>query len=36
VYELDEQLQPVKKFYLGDQEAAMRKAAAVANQAQTR
>jgi len=34
VYELDEQLQPVKKFYLGDQEAAMRKAAAVANQAQ--
>ena len=36
VYELDEQLKPVKKFYLGDQEAAMRKAAAVANQAQTR
>ena len=36
VYELDEQLQPVKKFYLGDQEAAMRKAAAVANQAQAR
>jgi 2,3-bisphosphoglycerate-dependent phosphoglycerate mutase len=36
VYELDEQLQAVKKFYLGDQEAAMRKAAAVANQAQTR
>src|SRR6187397_3747439 len=36
VYELDEQLQPVKKFYLGDEEAAMRKAAAVANQAQTR
>jgi 2,3-bisphosphoglycerate-dependent phosphoglycerate mutase len=36
VYELDEQLKPVKKFYLGDQEAAMRKAAAVANQAQAR
>jgi 2,3-bisphosphoglycerate-dependent phosphoglycerate mutase len=36
VYELDGQLQPVKKFYLGDQEAAMRKAAAVANQAQAK
>ena len=36
VYELDEQLQPVKKYYLGDQEAAMRKAAAVANQAKAR
>jgi 2,3-bisphosphoglycerate-dependent phosphoglycerate mutase len=33
VYELDEQLQPAKKYYLGDQEAAMKKAAAVANQA---
>ena len=33
VYELDEQLQPAKKYYLGDQEAALRKAAAVANQA---
>jgi len=32
VYELDEQLQPLKKYYLGDQEAAARKAAAVANQ----
>jgi 2,3-bisphosphoglycerate-dependent phosphoglycerate mutase len=36
VYELDEQLQPVKKYYLGDQEAAMKKAAAVANQAKGR
>jgi 2,3-bisphosphoglycerate-dependent phosphoglycerate mutase len=33
VYELDEQLQPAKKYYLGDQEAALKKAAAVANQA---
>jgi 2,3-bisphosphoglycerate-dependent phosphoglycerate mutase len=32
VYELDEELAPLKKFYLGDQEAAARKAAAVANQ----
>ena len=36
VYELDEELQPVKKYYLGDQEAAMRKAAAVANQGKAR
>ena len=36
VYELDEQLQPVNKDYLGDQEAAMRKAAAVANQGKAR
>ena len=36
VYELDDQLQPVNKYYLGDQEAAMRKAAAVANQAKAR
>jgi 2,3-bisphosphoglycerate-dependent phosphoglycerate mutase len=35
VYLLDEDLQPVKKFYLGDQEAALRKAAAVANQAKS-
>jgi len=36
VYLLDDDLRPVKKFYLGDQEAALRKAAAVANQAKTR
>jgi 2,3-bisphosphoglycerate-dependent phosphoglycerate mutase len=33
VYELDEELQPARKYYLGDEEAARRKAAAVANQA---
>jgi 2,3-bisphosphoglycerate-dependent phosphoglycerate mutase len=33
VYELDDQLRPVNKYYLGDQEAAQQKAAAVANQA---
>jgi 2,3-bisphosphoglycerate-dependent phosphoglycerate mutase len=33
VYELDQELQPVKKYYLGDEEAALQKAAAVANQA---
>ena len=32
VYELDDELQPIKKFYLGDEEAALQKAAAVANQ----
>jgi 2,3-bisphosphoglycerate-dependent phosphoglycerate mutase len=32
VYELDDSLKPMKKFYLGDQEAAAKKAAAVANQ----
>ena len=32
VYELDEGLRPITKYYLGDQEAAARKAAAVANQ----
>jgi len=36
VYLLDDDLQPVKSFYLGDQEAAQRKAAAVANQASSR
>jgi 2,3-bisphosphoglycerate-dependent phosphoglycerate mutase len=36
VYELDEELQPINKYYLGDQEAAMRKAAAVANQGKAR
>jgi 2,3-bisphosphoglycerate-dependent phosphoglycerate mutase len=33
VYELDEALKPIRKYYLGDQEAAPRKAAAVAKQA---
>jgi len=33
VYELDEQLKPLRRFYLGDQEAALKKAQAVANQA---
>jgi 2,3-bisphosphoglycerate-dependent phosphoglycerate mutase len=33
VYELDDQLRPVNKYYLGDQAAAQQKAAAVANQA---
>jgi 2,3-bisphosphoglycerate-dependent phosphoglycerate mutase len=33
VYELDDRLKPVRKFYLGDQEAALKKAQAVANQA---
>jgi 2,3-bisphosphoglycerate-dependent phosphoglycerate mutase len=32
VYELDERLKPIRKFYLGDQEAALKKAQAVANQ----
>jgi 2,3-bisphosphoglycerate-dependent phosphoglycerate mutase len=32
VYELDDRLEPVRKFYLGDQEAALKKAQAVANQ----
>jgi 2,3-bisphosphoglycerate-dependent phosphoglycerate mutase len=32
VYELDDNLKPLKKYYLGDQEAAARKAQAVANQ----
>ena len=34
VYQLNEDLRPLTHFYLGDQEAAARKAAAVANQAQ--
>ena len=33
VYELDEDLKPIKHYYLGDPEKAARKAAAVANQA---
>jgi 2,3-bisphosphoglycerate-dependent phosphoglycerate mutase len=32
VYELERELRPIRKYYLGDQEAAARKAAAVANQ----
>jgi 2,3-bisphosphoglycerate-dependent phosphoglycerate mutase len=32
VYELDDNLKPIRKYYLGDQEAAARKAQAVANQ----
>jgi len=35
VYELDDQLKPLRKFYLGDQEAALKKAQAVANQAKS-
>jgi 2,3-bisphosphoglycerate-dependent phosphoglycerate mutase len=35
VYHLDESLRPLKKYYLGDQEAAARKAEAVANQAKS-
>jgi 2,3-bisphosphoglycerate-dependent phosphoglycerate mutase len=33
VYELDDDLKPLKKYYLGDQDAALKKAQAVANQA---
>ncbi|MEC9485975.1 MAG: 2,3-diphosphoglycerate-dependent phosphoglycerate mutase [Prosthecochloris sp.] len=33
VYELDEDLKPIRNYYLGDQEAAAKAAAAVANQA---
>ena len=36
VYLLNEELKPLQKFYLGDQEAAARKAAAVANQGKAR
>src|SRR3972149_1830213 len=36
VYELDENLKPIKSYYLGDPEEAARKAAAVANQAKAR
>jgi len=32
VYELDDNLKPIRKYYLGDQAAAERKAQAVANQ----
>ena len=35
VYELDDRLKPTRSFYLGDQEAAARKAAAVAAQGTT-
>jgi 2,3-bisphosphoglycerate-dependent phosphoglycerate mutase len=36
VYELDEDLRPIKHYYLGDPEEAARKAAAVANQAKVK
>ena len=36
VYELDEDLKPIRHYYLGDPEEAARKAAAVANQAKAR
>jgi 2,3-bisphosphoglycerate-dependent phosphoglycerate mutase len=36
VYLLNEDLRPLQKYYLGDQEAALQKAAAVANQAKAR
>jgi 2,3-bisphosphoglycerate-dependent phosphoglycerate mutase len=36
VYELDDTLKPIRKYYLGDQEAAARKAAAVAKQGSVR
>jgi 2,3-bisphosphoglycerate-dependent phosphoglycerate mutase len=36
VYELDDDLKPIKNYYLGDPEEAARKAAAVANQAKAK
>jgi 2,3-bisphosphoglycerate-dependent phosphoglycerate mutase len=36
VYLLNDDLRPLQKYYLGDQDAAQRKAAAVANQAKAR
>lgn len=36
VYELDEELKPIKHYYLGDPEEAAKKAAAVANQAKVK
>jgi 2,3-bisphosphoglycerate-dependent phosphoglycerate mutase len=36
VYELDEDLKPIKHYYLGDPEEAAKKAAAVANQAKVK
>jgi 2,3-bisphosphoglycerate-dependent phosphoglycerate mutase len=36
VYELDDELKPIKSYYLGDPEEAARKAAAVANQAKVK
>ena len=36
VYELDENLNPIKNYYLGDQEAIAKKAAAVAAQGKTK
>jgi 2,3-bisphosphoglycerate-dependent phosphoglycerate mutase len=36
VYELDEDLKPIKSYYLGDSEEAAKKAAEVANQAKAK
>ena len=36
VYELDEDLKPIRHYYLGDPEEAAKKAAAVANQAKVK
>jgi 2,3-bisphosphoglycerate-dependent phosphoglycerate mutase len=36
VYELDDDLKPIKSYYLGDPEEAAKKAAAVANQAKAK
>jgi 2,3-bisphosphoglycerate-dependent phosphoglycerate mutase len=36
VYELDDNLKPIKNYYLGDPEEAAKKAAAVANQAKAK
>jgi 2,3-bisphosphoglycerate-dependent phosphoglycerate mutase len=36
VYELDEELKPLKSYYLGDPEAVAKAAAAVANQGKAR
>ncbi len=36
VYELDEDLKPIKSYYLGDPEEAAKKAAEVANQAKAK
>ena len=36
VYELDEEMKPIKNYYLGDPEEAAKKAAAVANQAKAK
>jgi 2,3-bisphosphoglycerate-dependent phosphoglycerate mutase len=36
IYELDDELKPIKNYYLGDPEDAAKKAAAVANQAKAK